>query len=98
MWLPGFSVASCRVVSAVWARHQLELAELERSRPLGDECCNDRLLVGAAAEDSRRRPAEVGVAPLPQSGKCNVELTALLRQVVLVALGPLAVSNPFEDA
>jgi hypothetical protein len=48
------------------AGDQLELAELERSRPLGDEGGDDWLLVGAAAEDSRRRLAEVGVAPLPQ--------------------------------
>ena len=53
------------------AWHQLELAEIERSRPLGDERGYDRLPIGAAAEDSRRRLAEVGIA-LPQPGERNV--------------------------
>ena len=50
----------------------LVLAEIQRSRPLGDEGGYDRLPIGAAAEDSRRRLAEVGIAPLPQPGERNV--------------------------
>src|SRR5206468_9365665 len=57
-----------------------------------------RLLVGLAAQDVGRLFAQIPVAPLPQAGQREVEVAALLGQPVLVALGPLAVADPLEDA
>jgi hypothetical protein len=41
--------------------------------------------------------AHVAVAPLPQPDQGDVEFKALLRQLVVVAIGPGAVGHSFED-
>src|SRR5262249_36544013 len=58
----------------------------------------DRRVVAPSTRDPGRLVRDVVVAPLHQRDNANAELAPFLRQVVLEALGVLAVANPLEDA
>src|SRR4029078_12495310 len=75
---------------------RLDLVGAEGFGALRDYRGDDRLLVGLAELQARRLFAEVVVAPLAKRGQRDVQVETLLRQVVLVPLGALAIEAPFE--
>src|SRR5262249_26115870 len=80
------------------SRHELEIARRDRRSVAGDKADGDRRTVAASTGDPRRLVGDVAVSPLHQREEADTELSPLLREVVLEALGALAVADPIEDA
>src|SRR6266852_7451198 len=81
-----------------WPVDRLDLVGPYRLGSLRHKRGDDRHLVDLAAKEARRLFAQVFVAPLAKRGQRDVEVETLLRQLVLVPLGALAVQDAFEHA
>src|SRR2546426_4816949 len=93
LFLPSGATRRC-----ARAGEGLDLVGGERLGALRDDRGDDRLLVDLTELEARRLFAQVVIAPLAKRGQRDVEVEALLRQVVLVPLRALAVENALEHA
>src|SRR5262249_50869249 len=78
-------------------QHDLDLLRAWNVFAFRDERGNHSPPVRFAPQETRRLLAQVLVAPLPQSGEGDVELSAFGLEPVLVAFGALAVADALED-
>src|ERR1700730_6193855 len=94
---PGENPPRARVGISARAGDELGLAHRHGFGALWHERGDKGLAVAFAPGQRRRFVTQVAVAPLPQPDQGDVEVQALLGQLVVVAIGPAAVWHSLED-